>query len=45
MVQDPKPDSIENLVNSVKEKDIYGEDKMIFCYERLDTLVRANKDL
>ena len=44
MVQDPKPDLIENLVNSVKEKASYGEEKMISCSESLDALVGSKKD-
>ena len=45
VVQYPKLDSVEKLVNSVKERASYKEDKMISSWERLSTLVHANKQL
>lgn len=45
VVPGPKSDFFEKLMNSEKESVSYGEGKIIFCSERLDTLVRANKDL
>ena len=44
MVQDPKADSIEKLVNNVKERASYGEDKILSCSGGLVALARANKD-
>ena len=45
MVQYPKLDSVEKLVNSVKERASYREVKMISSSEGLNTLVHAKKQL